>query len=386
MEPADVARAWEANAETWTHHARRGLDVYRDALNTPAFLAMLPPVNDLLGLDIGCGEGFNTRQLARHGARMRAVDIAPTFVRHAQETEAADPLGIAFTVGYGMALPFDDGGFDFATAFMSLMDMPDPGQALREAARALRPGGFLQFSILHPCFMPPHRKVLRDEDGAVRAIEVGGYHDRIDGREDTWWFSTLPKAERAEAAPFRTPRFHRTLSEWIAMIVAAGLVVEAMGEPRADPELARSEPVVADTAVVPLFLHVRARKAIAPPSMSLDHAQLAMPPKGEPEARAFYAGLLGLTEVPKPANLATRGGCWFVGGAAKLHLGVERDFAPARKAHPALLVPNLAELVGRLEAAGHACRTDEPLNGYARRYVDDPFGNRIELMQSVEPE
>ncbi|MCW6512076.1 class I SAM-dependent methyltransferase [Lichenifustis flavocetrariae] len=260
MKLDDVARAWEANAETWTRHARRGLDVYRDALNTPTFLALLPPVDGLVGLDIGCGEGSNTRQLARRGACMRAVDIAPTFIRHAQETEAADPLGITFTLGDGLSLPFKDGGFDFATAFMSLMDMPDPGQALREAARVLRPGGFLQFSILHPCFMPPHRKVLRDDEGRVRGVELGGYFDRIDGREDTWWFSTLPKAERDEVEPFRTPRFHRTLSEWIAMIVGTGLVIEAMGEPRADPELARTVPIVADTAVVPLFLHVRARK------------------------------------------------------------------------------------------------------------------------------
>ena len=264
MKPAEVAKYWEGNAEAWTTQARAGLDVYRDALNTPAFLAMLPAVDGLDGLDVGCGEGSNTRQVARRGARMSAIDVAPTFVRYARAAEAEDPLGIAYTVGDGMALPFAAGRYDFVTAFMSLMDMPDPGMALREAARVLRPGGFVQFSILHPCFKPRHHKVLRDEYGAVRAVEVGGYFDRTDGWLETWWFSTLPRAERASVPPFQTPCFNRTLSESVPTIVDVGLVIEAMGEPSADAALARAEPVVADTAVVPLFLHVRARKPGSP--------------------------------------------------------------------------------------------------------------------------
>ena len=174
MSAADAAGLWEENAEAWTRLSRAGYDVYRDALNTPAFLAMLPPISGLEGLDIGCGEGSNTRKLAQLGARMRGVDIAPTFIRHARETEAADPLGIDFEIGDGRSLPFADDSFDFVTAFMSLMDMPDHGLALKEAYRVLRPGGFLQFSIPHPCFAPPLRKVLRNGDGSVRAVEVTG--------------------------------------------------------------------------------------------------------------------------------------------------------------------------------------------------------------------
>ena len=113
----------------------------------------------------------------------------------------------------------------------------------------------------------------------------------------------------------------------------------------------------------------------------IDHVQLAMPPGGEAAAHAFYDGLLGLPEVAKPPHLARRGGCWFERGVVRLHLGVEADFRPARKAHPALIVGDLPTLVARLEAAGFATREDEPLAGYDRRYVDDPFGNRIELMQ-----
>ncbi|MGE8131236.1 VOC family protein [Methylobacterium sp. NPDC080182] len=113
----------------------------------------------------------------------------------------------------------------------------------------------------------------------------------------------------------------------------------------------------------------------------LHHVQLAMPPGQEPMARAFYAGVLGIPEVAKPARLAKRGGCWFEHGALRIHLGVEQEFRPARKAHPALLVVDLAALVRRLEQAGYPVVEDEPLPGYQRRYVDDPFGNRIELIE-----
>ena len=115
--------------------------------------------------------------------------------------------------------------------------------------------------------------------------------------------------------------------------------------------------------------------------MRLEHVQLAMPAGGEDDARAFYSGLLGLPEVPKPAHLAARGGCWFEDAELKLHLGVDADFRPARKAHPALLVAGLADLLDRLRAAGVRIVDDEPLEGYDRAYVDDPFGNRIELME-----
>jgi len=115
--------------------------------------------------------------------------------------------------------------------------------------------------------------------------------------------------------------------------------------------------------------------------VGLDHVQLAMPAGREAEARAFYEGVLGIPEVPKPANLAARGGCWFEGGAVKVHLGVEGDFRPARKAHPAFLVEDLATFMAGLAAAGVAARRDEPLEGYDRIYVDDPFGNRIELLE-----
>jgi len=121
------------------------------------------------------------------------------------------------------------------------------------------------------------------------------------------------------------------------------------------------------------------------PIRAIDHVQLAMPPGREADARAFYSGILGLPELPKPANLAPRGGCWFGGGSVYVHLGVEQDFRPARKAHPAFLVDDLSALRQRLSAAGFPPKTDEPLEGFDRLYVDDPFGNRIELLEPLQP-
>ena len=258
----DVAKHWEANAETWTKHARAGYDIYRDALNTPAFLAMLPPIAGLNGLDLACGEGSNTRKLARAGAKMQAIDIAPTFIRHARADEDHDPLGIVYRIGDGMDLPYAPRSFDFVTSFMALMDMPDQGRVLCEIARVLKPGGFLQFSILHPCFVPPYRKTLREPDGHVRAIEVGAYFEGIDGEVERWWFSRLPQDERNSVTPFAVPRFHRTLSQWVKFICGADLIIEELGEPCASPELAQAEPAVADTRVAPIFLHIRARKSV----------------------------------------------------------------------------------------------------------------------------
>ncbi len=119
--------------------------------------------------------------------------------------------------------------------------------------------------------------------------------------------------------------------------------------------------------------------------VSLDHVQLAMPAGGEAEARAFYAEALGIPERPKPPDLAKRGGCWFERGALKVHLGVEAEFRPARKAHPAFVVEDLPALAAVLDRAGYRTWNDEPLDGYNRIYVDDPFGNRIELMEPLKP-
>jgi catechol 2,3-dioxygenase-like lactoylglutathione lyase family enzyme len=116
--------------------------------------------------------------------------------------------------------------------------------------------------------------------------------------------------------------------------------------------------------------------------LGLDHLQIAMPPGREADARRFYAGLLGMAEVPKPLPLVSRGGCWFEAHGVSLHLGVAQDFSPALKAHPALLVDDLAACRAQLAAAGVPITPDDVLPDVRRFYAHDPFGNRIEFIQN----
>lgn len=122
----------------------------------------------------------------------------------------------------------------------------------------------------------------------------------------------------------------------------------------------------------------------SPGVVGLDHVQLAMPAGDEAHASAdrFYVGVLGMVAVPKPPALAARGGRWYESGSARVHLGVDVDFRPARKAHPALAVSGLKALAEALDAAGYPFRPDTELSGVFRGYVDDPFGNRIELIET----
>ncbi|MBI1851770.1 MAG: class I SAM-dependent methyltransferase [Planctomycetes bacterium] len=260
MERDENARCWDGNADAWTKLSRAGYDVYRDFLNTPAFLAMLPDVSGRRGIDIGCGEGSNTRLVAGRGARVIGIDVSPRFVEHALEAERREPIGIEYRVGDAIALPFRDAAFEFAVAFMSLMDVPDHARAIAEAFRVLEPGGFLQFSILHPCTNTRHRRNLRDATGKTFALEVGRYFERTDGHVDEWLFSAAP-AEAKQGLPlFRVPTFHRTVAEWMNAIVAAGFAIERVEEPFASDDVVRRCPSLQDTQQAPYFLHVRCRK------------------------------------------------------------------------------------------------------------------------------
>ncbi|MBA2806763.1 VOC family protein [Streptomyces sp. KM273126] len=114
---------------------------------------------------------------------------------------------------------------------------------------------------------------------------------------------------------------------------------------------------------------------------ALDHVQLAAPPGSERELRSYYVGVLGMTEIPKPPALAARGGCWFRAGGAHLHLGIDKDCRPARKAHPGLRVRDIEAHAARLEAHGAPVTWDDDLPGHRRFYTEDPVGNRLEFLE-----
>ena len=260
MDHREVGRYWDGNADAWTKLAREGYDVYRDYVNTPGFFRMLPDVDGLRGLDVGCGEGHNTRLLARRGARVAALDVSEKFVRYARDAQADEPLGIGYMVASAVEMPFPDAAFDFAVAFMSLMDIPEPDRTLAEVFRVVRPGGFFQFSITHPCSDTPHRRNIRDETGTTRGIEVGRYFEQTTGRIDQWLFGAAPPEAREGLRPFRVPRFHPTLSEWLNAIVEAGFLLERVEEPFASDETVQQCPDVQDTQVMAYFLHIRCRR------------------------------------------------------------------------------------------------------------------------------
>ncbi|GKV70455.1 glyoxalase [Sporosarcina sp. NCCP-2716] len=113
----------------------------------------------------------------------------------------------------------------------------------------------------------------------------------------------------------------------------------------------------------------------------IDHIQIAAPPGSEAEARVFYGELLGMPEIPKPENLKARGGCWFVCGSQEVHIGIQPDFSPSKKAHPGFTVDTLDSLRARLEDAGCAITEEPPIDGRTRFFTYDPFGNRLEFLE-----
>lgn len=239
---------------------------------------MLPQVEGLRGLDIGCGEGHNTRLLAQRKAHVIALDISEVFIRHARQLEDQEPRGIKYLVASAVELPFADSSFDFVTAFMSLMDIPETDLVLPETYRVLKPGGFVQFSITHPCFDTPHRRNLRDENGRTYAIEVGDYFHNLQGQVVEWLFSAAPPEVREAVPKFKVPRFTRTLSQWLNLLIETGFVLERVEEPRPSDEVVRECPCIQDAQVVAYFLHIRVRK---PPR---ERIRTRTPPDNQPQA------------------------------------------------------------------------------------------------------
>jgi len=260
MDDRELGRIWDGNADAWTLLSRQGYNTSRDYLNTPWFFAMLPDVSRLRGLDIGCGEGNDTRLLAQRGARMIGVDISHKFVAHAAASEAGEPCGIRYVNASGSALPFADESFDFVAACMSLMDMANLDEAVREAHRVLKPGGFFQFSITHPCFQTPRWKWILDEKGQRIAMECGDYFAQPQAVVQEWIFGAAPPEAREGLEKFRIPMFFCTLSSWMNLLLEAGFALERMEEPVADDETIANHPEFADTRVVAYFLHMRWRK------------------------------------------------------------------------------------------------------------------------------
>jgi ubiquinone/menaquinone biosynthesis C-methylase UbiE len=267
LDDHEVKKLWEGNADAWTLLSRQGYNTSREHLNTPWFLAMLPDVSGLRGLDIGCGEGVETRLLARRGATMIGIDLSQKFVSHA--AEAGAPVGIRYVNASGSALPFVAESFDFVVACMSLMDMADRDGAVREAYRVLKPGGFFQFSITHPCFQTPRWKWVLGDRGERVAVECGDYFAEPQGVVQEWIFGAAPPEARERLESFRIPAFYRTLSSWVTLLLDTGFSLERLEEPVPDDETLAKHPEFYDTRIVAYFLHMRWRKPPETPHRGL---------------------------------------------------------------------------------------------------------------------
>lgn len=254
---ADVARYWDGNAGPWAEQVRQGHDIARERLNNPAFLQFIGDLRDKHVLDAGCGEGYNTRILARSGARMTGVDISERIIELARDEERRDPLGIRYAcTSYAELGMFSEAAFDAVVSFMALMDGPRFDLAMQECFRVLRPGGMLAFSITHPCFITKGSYWLRNEQGLKVKWVVGNYFDPAHWVE-RWRFTDAP----ADAPEFVVPRFDRTLSEYLNAVVDGGFVLRQVAEPRPSEEYCEAHPSQRgwrDHAA--LFLYVRAEK------------------------------------------------------------------------------------------------------------------------------
>jgi SAM-dependent methyltransferase len=258
MTDAEVARNWDDNADRWAEQVRRGRDLYRDLYNNPAFLKFIGDLSGKTVLDAGCGEGYNTRILARSGARMSGIDLSPRMIELARDEERRERLGIRYKVAsYCDLTLFADASFDAVVSFMALMDGPDFPAAMRQIFRVLKPGGMLAFSILHPCFLTKGFSWVRDESGKATALTVAHYFDDSPWVE-RWIFSA---AQAEGVAPFAIPRFDRTMSYYLNNVLDADFILRGIAEPRPTEEACERHPGLRSWRDhVPTFFYAQAEK------------------------------------------------------------------------------------------------------------------------------
>ena len=255
-----VRQCWNENADTWAEHVRKGWDTYREYFNNPEFFHFLGEVNGKTVLDAGCGEGYNTRILARAGARMVGIDISDRMVDLAKEHETQEPLGIRYeATSFADLSMFYDESFDAVVSTMALMDSPNFEGAISELHRLLKSDCDLIFSVLHPCFQAGTARKAADDAGNTVGLVVSRYFSDIPEIEH-WKFSKAPEQNLAEL--FAVPRFPRTLSEYINPLLKAGFVLQKIEEPRPTENACLQYPrlrVYREHAA--MLLYIRAKKS-----------------------------------------------------------------------------------------------------------------------------
>jgi ubiquinone/menaquinone biosynthesis C-methylase UbiE len=239
VEVDKLAGEWNTAVESYGDFVREGKDYYRDEMNNPAFFSLIGNVKGKRVLDLACGEGYNTRILARKGAKVVGVDFSKELIGLAKERENEEKLGIEYYVSDAADLrDFSSDCFDVVTCSMALMDIEDYENAIREVARVMKKEGRFVFSITHPCFESgatmANGQTIGDwkyeegtEDNPERKalhLEIKRYFGIVRCK-NSWTMKRLVK-------PFRTTSFHRTLTDYFQTLYENGLLVQRLVEPQ----------------------------------------------------------------------------------------------------------------------------------------------------------
>lgn len=252
----DTARNdWDNASDAYADAQDRGVDYYRLNFFGPAMVESCGHVAGLNVLDLGCGAGYFSREMAKRGAkRVVGVDLSPNQIGHARRHEVDEGLGIEYRVGdaAGIVENLPAASFDLVTACVSLVDMPDPGRVICGAHRVLRDGGRLVFTNTHPVTDVTDRSWIRNPNGDKIALRIGDYFDETPFV--TKWMNGRLKYE------FETTGNNFTLERWMRWVIRAGFIIEDFVEPYASDEAIAQWPGLDDTRIVPTFLIVVGRK------------------------------------------------------------------------------------------------------------------------------
>lgn len=232
-----ISKEWDNAGESWADFVCEGKDYFREEMNKPAFYEVIGEVKGKHILDLACGEGYNTRILAKMGANVVGADFSPKMIELAKQREATDGLGIEYIQSDAATLKFSSDQFDAVTCFMALMDIESYERAISEVARVLKANGRFIFSITHPCFKygecidGMELAGWRGDEGSENKssepdqnLEVKNYN-YVCEREVPWTMERLIK-------PFKTTSFHRTLTDYFKALYDGGFVVARLVEPK----------------------------------------------------------------------------------------------------------------------------------------------------------
>lgn len=241
-----VRDEWNAAATAFVEAQTTGRDYYRLAVFGPAQVELCGSVHGLRLLDLGCGAGYFSREIAKRGAMVTGIDVSPEMLRHATAEEAANPLGIRYLLGDAAQLRehLELRTFDMVTSCLALHDMPDITSILRAVREVLIPGGRFVVSIAHPCTDTPFRKWEKDEQGAKRWLCIDRYFDR--GPMTYQWTGW--------AYDFSTTALHATLEDWLGWFLESGFSLRALREPRPSIDAIARHPELEDCSRIPYFL------------------------------------------------------------------------------------------------------------------------------------